>query len=140
VTRYTWRVEDPADDPDALAEALGELERRGYQVECDALDGRLRRQRRDQLLREAHGLMSGTPWGRCVALEREIAQFESILWPRWRDRAAPPEPCSALRRHLFEARRLGPLPTTARQLRNIAKWNGYGDFREKAFSSAPDPE
>ena len=31
-------------------------------------------------------------------------------------------------------------PTTARQLRNIAKWNGYGDFREKAFSSAPDPE
>lgn len=75
--------------------------------------------------------MSGTPWGRCVVLEREIATFEGILWPRWRDREAPPEPYSELRRRLFEARRLGPLPSTARQILNIAtKRDGRGDFGE----------
>ena len=140
VRAYTWRVEDPADDPESLAEAIAELERREFRVECAALAEWMRRRERDDYLREAYGLMSGAPWGRCVQLAAEIHRFEALVWPRWRDRAAPPEPCSALRRHLFEARRLGQLPTSARQLRNIAKWNGHGDFREKAFSSPPTPE
>lgn len=129
---YTPRVVDPADDPDKLAEALGELAARGYVIECPALDGQMRRQRRDEYLRQALALLTGTPWGRCAALEKEIAQFESILWPRLRDRETPPEECSALRRHLFEARRLGPLPSTGRQIRNIiAKCADRGDFAEK---------
>ena len=135
--RHTLHIEA---DPEGLAEIIAEIKRRGYHVECPAFDGRERLKGRDELLREAHGLMDGRPWGRCVQLAAEIHRFEALVWPRWRDRAAPPEPCSALRRYLFEARKLGPLPTTPRQLRNIAKWNGYGDFREKAFSSAPDPE
>ena len=138
---YTWRVEDPADDPVALTEGIGELERRGFRVECAALAEWVRRRARDEYLREAHALMSGgTPWGRCVQLEAEIHRFEALVWPRWSDREAPPEPCSELRRHLFNARRIGPLPSSARQLWNIAmKRGGPGDFKEKPLYCAPRP-
>lgn len=150
MTRHTLRVDA---DPEGLAEVIAEIKRRGYHVECPAFDGRERLKERDELLRAAHGLMDGTSWARCVALEREIRRFETIQWPRLREHDgativrdengpaqptlaavgidAPPEPCSALRRYLFEARRLGPLPTTARQIRNIiAKSNAPCDFAE----------
>lgn len=126
-----WRVEDPRDDPDALGEAIEELERQGFKVECDALAGQMRLRERDGFLVQGLDLMSGTRWGRCTALATEIQKFESIIWPRIRDRETPPEGCSMLRSLLFRARRLGPLPTTARQLRNIiAKCGGRGDFAE----------
>ena len=129
-------VDDPAD----LAAIVEAVERLGHRVECSVFDEWTRRRARDEFLREAHGLMSGTPWGKCVALEAEIRKFETLVWPRWR-RETPPEGCSALRRHLFEARRLGPLPSTARHLWNIVmKRSGACDFRKKPFSSAPDPE
>lgn len=128
---YNLRIEDPADDPDALAEAIEQLELRGFKVECAALAGQMRRRQRDAFLRSACSLLPGTVWTRCVALEKEIARFEAIQWPRLRDHDAPPEPCSTLRRYLFEARRLGPLPTTPRHLWNITmKCSGPGDFKE----------
>lgn len=127
--RYTVHV-DEADNPDELAEDLRALDLRGYKVECAALDERLRRGQRDDYLRKACSLLLGTL--RCVALEREICRFEAVLWPRWRDRDTPPEPCSTLRHYLFEARRRGPLPSTARQLLNIiAKSDARGNFGEK---------
>ena len=120
-------VADAGDLP-AVIEAVEGL---GHAVECPAFEGRERLKQRDELLREAHGLMTGTPWGRCVQLEAAIARFESTIWCRWRDREAPPEGCSALRSLLFRARQLGPLPSSARQLLNVvAKCGGRGDFGE----------
>jgi hypothetical protein len=137
--RCTLHVE--VDDPGNLAAIIEAIEGLGHRVECPVFDEWTRRRARDELLREAHGLMSGTPWGRCVQLEAEISRFEAVLWPRWRDRDTPPEGCSMLRSLLFRARQCGPLPATARQLRNIiAKRSGPGDFREKPFSSVPDLE
>ena len=128
--RCTLHVE--ADDLDKLIPGIREFERAGCRVECPALAERMRRGERDDYLRKAQALMSGTPWGRCVQLEAEIHRFEALVWPKWRDRAAPPEPCSVLRRYLFEARRCGLLPATARQLRNIvAKCADRGDFAER---------
>jgi hypothetical protein len=143
VRTYTLRVEDPADDPEALAAGIAELERRcGCAVSCDALDGRLRRQRRDGFLVQAIALMTGgTPWQRCTQLEAAIARFESTIWPQWRDRDTPPEGCSVLRSLLFHARRCGPLPTTARQLRNIiAKRSPGCDFGAEPLQFPPDLE
>jgi hypothetical protein len=134
VRSYTWRIEDPADDPEALAEGIAELERRcGCTIACDALDGRLRRQRRDQLLRQCHAIMpGGSSWARCLCLAQEIERFER-RWPALRDRGAPPEACSALRSYLFRARRLGPLPTSPRQLHTIVslKRRGAGHFNTR---------
>ena len=127
-------------DAGELAAVIAAVEGLGAAVECPALDGRMRLRERDSFLVQALELMPGTPWGRCVQLESEIRRFEALVWPRWRDRETPPEGCSALRHLLFEARRLGPLPSTARQLWNIAMKRGDPcDFGEKRFSSAPDP-
>lgn len=138
--RCTLRVTvaDPAD----LAAIVEAVEGLGHAVECPAFDEWSRLSARDERLREAHGLMSGTNWGRCVQLAAEIHRFEALVWTRWRDRETPPEGCSRLRSLLFRARRCGPLPGTARQLHNInaVKCNGPGDFGEKRFSSAPDLE
>lgn len=123
-----------------LAQVVEAVEGLGHPVECPVFDEWSRLRARDELLRAAHGLMSGTPWGRCVELAEEIGKFEGILWPRLRDHEAPPEGCSRLRSLLFRARRLGPLPSTARQLWNIVvKRSGACNFRKKPFSSAPDP-
>lgn len=129
--RYTLRVEDPADDPGALTEGIEDLERRcGCSVSCDALDGRLRLQRRDQLLRECHELMPGTSsWARCLQLAQEIERFER-RWPALREHEALPEGGSALRSLLFRARQLGTLPVSPRQLHTIVslKRAGAGHF------------
>lgn len=78
-------------------------------------------QRRNQRLCEALSYCDGaTPWRRCLALEREIATFEAIVWPRWRELTAPPPGASALRTALFHARKCHPLPTTARALSGIS--------------------
>jgi hypothetical protein len=147
VTPHCYRLElvDEAegDADERMVETIAWLQSRGYKVEhASDLATRLRRRERDGFLLQALELMSaGTPGGRCVELEAEIRRFEAVLWPRWRDREMPPEGGSALRSCLFRARRLGPLPTTARHLWNIAmKRNSPCDFREKPFSSAPDPE
>jgi hypothetical protein len=127
--------------PAELAAVVEAVERLGHRVECPVLDEWSRLRARDELLQEAHALMSGTPWRRSVQLAEQIGKFEGILWPRLRDRETPPEPCSRLRSLLFGARRCGPLPGTARQLHNIAtKRNAPCDFREKPLSSAPDLE
>lgn len=67
-------------------------------------------------LRQVEG---DTRWARCKGLSREIARFESCVWVRWRDLALVPDEASELRTCLFNARRLGPLPSTPEQLRNI---------------------
>lgn len=41
-------------------------------------------------------------WRRCEILASEIADFEALYWPRWKD-SGPPEGSSALRCALFEA-------------------------------------
>ena len=127
---YALRIVDPRDDPDALAEALGELERRcGCAVSCDALDARLRRQRRDQLLRECHALMPGaSSWARCLQLAQEIERLER-RWPALRELEALPHSTPA-RSLLHRARRLGELPTSPRQLHTIVtlKRGGAGNF------------
>ena len=128
-------------DPGDLAAVIEAIEGLGAVVECPAYDERERRRSRDDFLVQALELMSGTPWRKCCQLEAEISTFESVVWPRWRDHEAPPEGSSALRSLLFRGRRLGPLPTTARQLWNIAmKRSAPGNFREKPVQSPPDPE
>jgi hypothetical protein len=119
VRTYLWRVDDPRDDPDALAAGIAELERRcGCAVSCDALDGRLRRQRRDQLLRECCLLMAGaSTYARCEHLAEAIAKFER-RWPALREQEALPEGDPA-RSLLFQARQCGELPTSPRQLYSI---------------------
>lgn len=88
---------------------------------------RWRRARRNQHLRAALALVDGGySWQRCLALAKEISRFESDLWPRWRDLPDPPDGASALRQALFHARREGALPTSPRQLSNIAT-NGRFD-------------
>ena len=127
---YTLRIVDPADDPDALTAGIAELERRcGCTVSCDALDGRLRRQRRDQLLRKVHSLMpGGSTWARCLRLSEEIERLER-RWPALRELEALPHATPA-RSLLFQARRLGELPTSPRQLHTIVtlKRGGAGHF------------
>jgi hypothetical protein len=120
VTRtYTLKVTDEADNPDALAEALGELERRcGCVVSCDALDGRLRRRRRNRLLRECHALMPGAScYAQCERLAEAIEKFER-RWPALRELEAPPEG-NPTRSLLFQAHQCGDLPGSARQLYTI---------------------
>lgn len=76
-----------------------------------------RRAQRDHNLRAAwHAVEASGPWSRSVRLAAEISRFETDIWPRWRDLDAPPAGASSLRRSLFHARRLGPLPSTARGL------------------------
>lgn len=126
---YTARIIDKADDPDALAAAIGELDARGYRVECDALDGRLRRQRRDKLLREVHDLMPGTStWARCLRLSEEISKLER-RWPALREQEALREG-NRPRSLLFQARQCGELPVSPRQLYTIVslKRGGAGHF------------
>jgi hypothetical protein len=129
-------------DAGELTAVIEAIEGLGAAVECPAHDARERLRDRDEFLRAAHALMNGsTPWRRCTELESDIRRFEAVLWPRLRDRETPPEGCSGLRACLFRARRLGPLPTTAKQLWNIiVKRNSPCDFREKRFSSAPEPD
>jgi hypothetical protein len=131
VTRpFVARIE--GDDPDALAEDLRALELRGYHVSCPALDERMRLAKRDKHLRQAAELTAaGSTWGKSVDLAHEVNIFEAVLWPRWRDLESPPEGCSELRRHLFEACKLGELPTTPRRLYAILKQNGPGHFSRK---------
>ena len=66
-----------------------------------------------------------------MELAREISTFESIVWPRWRDFPSPPEGCSELRRYLFEARRLGELPSSERRLYSILKRDDAGAFQRR---------
>ncbi|PWB40139.1 MAG: hypothetical protein C3F19_11630 [Rhodocyclales bacterium] len=84
------------------------------------------RAERDAHLIEAWQLVDGeSPWKKSVALAAELKTFMGRIWPLWRDAGAPPQDCSALRRHLFSAVRVANqagigLPETARQLHNIA--------------------
>jgi hypothetical protein len=124
---YTLRVACEPGDLAAIIEAIKAL---GHPVECPAHDARERLRARDGFLVQALELMSGTLWARCTALAAEVQRFEAIIWPRIRDHEVPPEG-SKLRSLLFRARRLGPLPGTARQIRNIiAKRGSRGDFTE----------
>ena len=125
--RCTLHVE--IDDPGDLAAVVAAVEGLGHAVECPVFDEWSRLRARDELLREAHAFMSGTPWGKSLRLAAEVQRFDSIIWPRIRGLETPPEG-SKLRALLFRARRLGPLPTTARHLWNIAKCQGPGDFSE----------
>lgn len=84
---------------------------------------RLRTEARDQLLREAHTLMSGPPWHRSIELAREIFDFQSMLWPKWKDRPEPPHDCSRLRGLLFAAQQFGQLPRSDRRIHDICTRN-----------------
>ncbi len=81
------------------------------------------RHRRDAHLLTAWRLLDGKPTPRAAALADAIRRFESDIWPRWRDLEAPPASASSLGRAVWEARRCGSLPTSARQLQNIAESN-----------------
>jgi hypothetical protein len=133
--RCTLHIE--VDDPGELAAIVRAIEGLGHRVECPVFDEWSRLRQRDEFLREAHGFMSGTTWGKCQQLAVQIGKFED----RWRDCETVPETFGALGRCLFRARGLGALPTTPEQLRNIiAKFKGRCNLVEKPFSSAPDPE
>jgi hypothetical protein len=124
-------MDEAEGDADArMVQTIAWLRRRGYRIEDPPdLATRLRRQQRDEFLRLAGELISaGSTWARSVALAREVGTFESILWPRWRDLPSPPGTCSELRRHLFEAHKLGELPESERQLYAILKRDGASHF------------
>ncbi|MFB1487413.1 MULTISPECIES: hypothetical protein [unclassified Thiocapsa] len=79
-----------------------------------------RRALRDRHLVAAHGIIgAASPWRGCLALADEIARFESVIWPRWRDLPEPPPGASLLRAELFAARQFGTLPGTPMQLSRI---------------------
>ncbi|HPE80185.1 MAG TPA: hypothetical protein PKZ35_09260 [Gammaproteobacteria bacterium] len=69
----------------------------------------------------------GSPWLKAVALAAEVARFQSIIWPRWRELEVPPAIASELRRHLFDAHRCGAVPTSPEQLHRIALLPKLGD-------------
>lgn len=118
---YTLKVADEADNPDELAHGIEALERRcGCAVDCPALDGILRRLRRNRLLRECCLLMAGdSTWARCEHLAEQIEKLER-RWPALREQEAPPEGDPA-RSLLFQARRCGALPGSPRQLYTIVQ-------------------
>lgn len=80
---------------------------------------RLRTEARDELLRQAHSMMDGQPWHRSIELAREILDFQSMLWPKWKDRPEPPHDCSRLRGLLFAAQQFGQLPRSERRIHDI---------------------
>lgn len=139
---YAWHVEDPADDPGALAEGIAALERRcGCVVSCGALDGRLRRQRRDQLLRQCHALMPGAScYAQCERLAEQIEKLER-RWSALREHEALPEGNPA-RSLLFQARQCGELPASPRQLYTIVsrplKRGGAGHFSGECDKSGAE--
>ncbi|EXJ13236.1 hypothetical protein [Imhoffiella purpurea] len=97
------------------------LELGGAQGQERALT-RWRRLQRNASLREALECCEGaSPWRRCLALESEIARFESVIWPRWQALSDPPSGSSALRVALFRAKQFGSLPSSARQISNILR-------------------
>lgn len=138
MTRHPLHVE--TDSLDRLAAVVAAIEALGVAVSCPAHDARMRLRSRDEYLRQALELMSGTLSARCRELAVQIARFEAN-WPRWHDEEAPPERFSAVGRCLFQARKLAPLPG-ARQLWNIAmKRRGPGNFTEKpVYFSLRPPE
>lgn len=81
------------------------------------------RAQRDHHLRLAFAEIDATlgPCARCERLAGEISRFMAIIWPRWRDRPAPPEDASKLRHHLFMAAKAtgGELSLTWRSLYRI---------------------
>lgn len=88
-----------------------------------------RRARRDEALRQAHALVPGaSPWRRSLALVHEVGRFGAVLWPRWRDLAAPPAGASALRQALFTAFKHGNPPASATGLHGICNPQRMGDF------------
>lgn len=81
--------------------------------------------RNRHLCRALAACEGATPWLQAVALAAEVRRFETVLWPRWRALEQPPPTASTLRTHLFKAFRTGiPIPTTARQLHDIARRAG----------------
>ena len=76
--------------------------------------------RRNQHLRRAWSMLSGSPWPRSEALARRVRDFESRRWPRVRHESQPPERFDAVDRVLFAAFRLGlSIPATGRALHGI---------------------
>lgn len=73
---------------------------------------------RDSLLRDAARLLDGTAWDKARALATAASSFESRRWPRWRYTGVPDTACR-LDTLLYDARKLGALPTTARQFFNV---------------------
>lgn len=78
----------------------------------------------------AHGHCKGLrPWSKSVTLADELARFQTVIWPAWRDMIAPPPGSSELRGALFHALRAAEkittdsnglkLPNTARALHGI---------------------
>lgn len=61
------------------------------------------------------------PSARAERLAREIRDFQSRLWPRWRGNPNPPQGASALRSELFVARTYHALPESPRQLYEILR-------------------
>ena len=146
--RYRLDLVDEAEgDADGRAvETIAWLRSRGYRIEDPPdLATRLRRRSRDDFLVQALGHMpSDTPRKKCRELAAAIARFEGTTWIRWRDHGTPPggsRGISTVESCLFEARRLGRLPSTPEQLWNIvAKFNGRCNLVGEPLSSAPDPE
>ena len=71
--------------------------------------------RMSALRRAARCVDGSTRWQRAVSLAHEIRRFETAAWPRVREKNSLTDG-SALRLALFEARRLGPLPSSPRHL------------------------
>jgi hypothetical protein len=75
---------------------------------------------RDAWIREAASHIDApTDWKRACLLAEEIERFESRLWLCWRGERLPPARARPVEASLFFARQHGPLPETARQVRNI---------------------
>jgi hypothetical protein len=84
-----------------------------------ATAGAARRAVRDARLRSAAKLLPGSAWGRAETLSGAIISFQARKWPRWEQERTPPPAADEVDRLLFQARLLGPLPESARQLFNI---------------------
>lgn len=57
--------------------------------------------------------------GSVAQLHQAAVQFERVVWPVWRDLAAPPSSATAVEGALFYARRTAPFPTSRRAFTSI---------------------
>jgi hypothetical protein len=80
----------------------------------DITAARLGRAIRDRHLIQARAMVGSTP-----ELFHAARRFESIVWPRWRRLADPPDSANALHRILFHARQGAEFPDSIRQYERI---------------------
>ena len=82
---------------------------------------RIRRNRRDTLIREAAKTYDGGVTHVAKTMAADLVAYETNGWPRERDMPAPADPCSERRRLMHAILRTGARALGARQVLNIVE-------------------